>query len=306
MPNVERREKILLDAPFIDIFKLVTALNTKLTEYQDIKDKNSEQATKLSKEINDIKQTIQLHIIPLIAHNNPQAIEQGMLLLGCNDKAIVKNLINQLITEITNNPLNFDFLYNALAQYVEKTSASQLGEDDAVQIARILTDKMNTIHAPDIKLSCAIIQSLYAVLFKAVEKKLDHLYDNQKAQIRQAIISLKNRLQAVKPPRIDESMEEKEKQRITYESNLIANIKQAIKFSEHTLTQLEDHRTKPRRLLHRLKITGMLFLQAAETGAQCYGAVATMGINAPKCCWLSLFLDRRGYKARQRSLSPLS
>ncbi len=282
------QELMLQNCPFRSTRSLVLEYNRLFV----LNAKEKELANKeLTNKLNTLRAVIRA-VINAIDRGTTYTVEQAFELVNCSDPEIIKKLCDKLLNEINGSSLNFQELYTALSKLIPVVCNNN-SDDTTIQISQVLVDKINTVHAPDIKLASAMICALYQALGEMLKSVTGLSLYTHKVKMRRAIDDLKNRLKDVKPQ--DEN-----------DKYFYYKIKQAISFSKHALRHITDHRTKPKRYLDRVKIGAMLFLQCSQTGGTIFSAAASSGITAPTAASSTWNLFRNIARVGKRAVQHYS
>jgi hypothetical protein len=249
------RARLLSSAPFTDITKLIDVYNHAIQTNDQ----------RLAGEIGD---AIRRYLFAEIKASNHVAIWQSLSLMSCVDIDMIRQLIEQLLQQIDQCKLTFPSLYETLTLSIKKSEDGRLMESDIVQITQLLSEKLNTLHASDLRLSCIVIQSMLSTLATMEEKNIQHVAKVQQDRVLNAIESLDKRLSAIRP-------------RNEQEQYWLENIAEAVKHVRHLLRHTSDEKTTTSCYGHRAKRAGLLLLQTAEVGAAWFGATGSMGVGAP-------------------------
>ena len=267
----ERRQMLLQATPFQSLDNLVLAYNHAVIE-------------------NDEAQRAELYsficesFIPALSRRNPTLLLQSVKLLGCNNPDMVKILEDKLLEEIEEAKLAFPAAFEALTSCLHRpiststaTSSSAEGTD-LLSIADRVTQTMNTLHAPDIQFTCTVLNTLYETMYAMLRKEINHVSKKtHQDMISKALTNLSKRLEGVK---YDSKKRQRAGQLDDEDAIRLDTIRQAIEFGRYALAKLDDEKTPHGRRIQRLKVAGMLLLQAADAGFALFNAAASGGAGA--------------------------
>ncbi len=244
---MDKAKAQLCFAPFVDTTHLVCA-------YHLAQDNGDEVL------LNTIKAIVEKDILPEITSDKP-SITQGLALLACADENITRLVINQLARHIQENPLNFQHLFEALETGV---TAPGVGSGDKVQVQRVLLERMNSLHAPDLAVTATLLNSMYQTLVAMISPPNPVENINKNLHIKPLKAALHNLSKRLGKNKKDDDVR-------------MQTIKAAVKYANDTLTRLETNTTAWQKRAHFACITGELLLQAAGVGELVTGAIASDG-----------------------------
>ncbi len=239
-------------APFVSTLHLVCAYHLA----QDNGDKVA---------FNAIKGIVAKDIVPEITLDKV-TITQGLVLLGCADEEITNLVLNQLSQHIRENPSNFQHIFDVLEVGMSRVDgAIHIG--NSVKIQQVLLEKMNSLYAPDLAVTAALLNSMYQTLVVVISppnfvKNIDKILHIKPLQA-----TLRNLTKRLGKSSKDDDIP-------------MQTIKAAVSYANDTLAQLETNKTPWQKRVHAARIMSELLLHAMGVSELAAGAVASDGITA--------------------------
>ncbi len=206
--------------------------------------------------LHDIEDIIQDKIIANEIKLSQASLKQSVVLLGAGliDKTM-QLLMNQLFELIADNPLDFLDEFTATNLGMMK-AGDKLTDTQLTQITSSLVQQMQGLHAPDIAMTCLVLNTLYQTLATMISKQVSHISQALHLKpIKAALYNLNRRLHAVDT-----------KSHNAVEKLQWADIEATIKYALDGLTRFSTEKTPWQQRAHYARITGALLLQAVGVG----------------------------------------
>ncbi len=206
--------------------------------------------------LHDIEDIIQDKIIANQIKLSQASLKQSVVLLGAglSDKTM-QLLMNQLFKLIADNPLDFLDEFTATNLGMMK-AGDKLTDTQLIQITSSLVQQMQGLHAPDIAMTCLVLNTLYQTLATMMSKQVSHVSQALHLKpIKAALYNLKRRLHAV------DTKSHSEVEQLQW-----ADIDATIAYALGGLTRFTTEKTPWQQRAHYARITGALLLQAVGVG----------------------------------------
>ena len=256
--------------PFASTEKLVLAYQLQKKRcLQHPEDESSKQR------LHDIEDIIQNNIIVHEMTLSESSLKQSVVLLGAGlSDRIVQLLTNRLFKLIADNPLDFLDEFAAAELGLMKTG-DKLTEAQLTQVTSSLVQKMQGLYAPDIAMTCLVLNTLYQTLAEMMSKQVSHVSQVlYLASIKAALYNLRHRLQAM-----DTQTEDK-----VVQCQWI-DIRATIEYALDSLTHFTTEEMPWQQCAHYARVTGTLLLQAAGIDAAVTGSAMNAAVLLLQRLW---------------------